>query len=112
MAKAMTKSQIAEELAEKLGIQKKQAVEYLAVLAEMAYREAKNAFTMPGIGKLVLVDRAARMGRNPQTGEPISIPASFAESRTSPGLSVMLCHVRPNPLPGSLSACASRGSYQ
>ncbi len=75
MAKAMTKSQIAEELAEKLGIQKKQAVEYLAVLAEMAYREAKNAFTMPGIGKLVLVDRAARMGRNPQTGEPISIPA-------------------------------------
>jgi DNA-binding protein HU-beta len=44
-------------------------------LANLAYREAKNSFTIPGIGKLVLVNRKARMGRNPQTGEPIRIPA-------------------------------------
>ncbi|MGH2403247.1 MAG: HU family DNA-binding protein, partial [bacterium] len=33
------------------------------------------SFTLPGIGKLVLVNRKARMGRNPQTGQPIHIPA-------------------------------------
>lgn len=43
--------------------------------AALAYKEAKNAFVMPGIGKLVLVNRKARMGRNPQTGEAIKISA-------------------------------------
>jgi DNA-binding protein HU-beta len=43
--------------------------------AKLAYKEAKNSFTIPGIGKLVLVNRKARMGRNPQTGAPIKIPA-------------------------------------
>ena len=43
--------------------------------ATLAYKEAKNGFAMPGIGKLVLVNRAARMGRNPATGEQIHIPA-------------------------------------
>ena len=33
---------------------------------------------MPGFGKLVVVDRAARMGRNPKTGETIQIPAKRA----------------------------------
>ena len=41
----------------------------------MAYKEAKNTFTLPGIGKLVLVQRKARMGRNPATGEAIKIKA-------------------------------------
>ena len=41
----------------------------------MAYREAKNSFTIPGVGKLVLVNRKARIGRNPATGEQIQIPA-------------------------------------
>ncbi len=75
MAKAMTKSQVADALAEKVDLPKKKVVEMLAALSELAYQEAKNSFTIPGIGKLVLVDRAARMGRNPQTGEPIQIPA-------------------------------------
>lgn len=75
MGKAMTKSQIADSIAQKVGIPKKTAVEVLAAMAELAYAEAKNAFSMPGIGKLVLVDRKARMGRNPRTGEPIQIPA-------------------------------------
>jgi DNA-binding protein HU-beta len=75
MAKAMTKSQVTEHLAGKVGITKKLAGEYLDHLAALAYREAKNTFTMPGIGKLVLVNRKARMGRNPQTGEAIKIPA-------------------------------------
>ena len=75
MAKALSKSQVAAELAEKNGLTKKQAVEILEQLALMAYRNAKNTFTLPGIGKLVLVNRTARIGRNPATGEQIQIPA-------------------------------------
>lgn len=75
MAKAMTKSQIADFIAKKADIKKKVAVQILEDLAALAYKEAKNAFTLPGLGKLVLVQRKARMGRNPQTGEAIKIPA-------------------------------------
>jgi DNA-binding protein HU-beta len=75
MAKAMTKSQIADYIAKKSDIKKKAAVQILEDLAALAYKEAKNAFTLPGLGKLVLVQRKARMGRNPQTGEAIKIPA-------------------------------------
>jgi DNA-binding protein HU-beta len=75
MGKTMTKSQIAAHLASKFDLKKKTAVELLEEIAALAYREAKNSFTLPGIGKLVLVDRKARIGRNPATGEQIQIPA-------------------------------------
>jgi DNA-binding protein HU-beta len=75
MAKAMTKSQITEHMAGRSGITKKAAVQFLDDLASLAYKEAKNSFTLPGLGKLVLRNRKARMGRNPQTGEPIKIAA-------------------------------------
>ena len=75
MAKALSKSQIAATLAEKVGLTKKQAVQTLEVLVELAYKNAKNSFTIPGLGKLVLVNRKARMGRNPATGAAIKIPA-------------------------------------
>ncbi len=75
MAKALSKSQIAATIAEKNGVTKKQAVEILDTIAELAYKQAKNTFTLPGLGKLVLVNRAARIGRNPATGEQIQIPA-------------------------------------
>ena len=63
MEKALSKSQIASVLAEKVGITKKQSVEYLEALAGLAYSNAKNTFTLPGLGKLKLRDRAARTGR-------------------------------------------------
>ena len=72
---AMTKSQIQAALAEKTGMSKKEVANFFDELAGLAYSEAKNGFTIPGIGKLVLVNRAARMGRNPATGEQIHIPA-------------------------------------
>lgn len=75
MAKSMTKSQVAEHLADKAGITKKAAAQILEELASLAYKQAKNVFTLPGIGKLKLANRKARMGRNPQTGAPIQIPA-------------------------------------
>jgi DNA-binding protein HU-beta len=75
MGKAITKSQLAAHLAEKVSIPKSTAVAVLDNLTALAYKEAKNTFTIPGIGKLVLANRKARMGRNPQTGEAIKIPA-------------------------------------
>ncbi|OGP15368.1 MAG: DNA-binding protein [Deltaproteobacteria bacterium GWA2_55_10] len=75
---AMTKSQIEEHIAEATGVPKKSVKDVLAKMAELAYNEAKNQFTVPGLGKLVLVDRPARTGRNPRTGEEIQIPAKKA----------------------------------
>ena len=75
MAKAMTKSQIADHLAKRLDTTKKVASQFLEELATLACREANNGFTLPGLGKLVLQQRKARMGRNPATGEAIHIPA-------------------------------------
>src|ERR1035437_8550001 len=75
MAKALSKSQVAAAVAEKNGLTKKQAVEILDSICELAYKNAKNTFTLPGLGKLVLVNRAARIGRNPATGAQIQIPA-------------------------------------
>ena len=75
MPKAMTKSAIVDHLATKAGITKKAMSGILDDLATLTYKEAKNGFTIPGIGKLVLKNRKARTGRNPQTGEAIKIPA-------------------------------------
>jgi DNA-binding protein HU-beta len=75
MAKAMSKSALVRHLAEKNDMTRAQVNEFIDVLCGTAYKEAKNGFTMPGLGKLVLVKRKARMGRNPATGEAIKIPA-------------------------------------
>jgi len=75
MAKALTKSQVTATLAESTGLTKKQSGQFLEELASLAYKNAKNTFTLPGLGKLVLVNRKARMGRNPATGETIQIKA-------------------------------------
>jgi len=75
MAKALSKSQIAAAVAEKNGITKRQAQEIMETFVDLAYKNAKNSFTFPGLGKLVLVNRKARVGRNPATGESINIPA-------------------------------------
>ncbi len=78
MAKAMTKSQIAATVADKIGISKKQAVQALDLVAELAYKQAKNTFTLPGLGKLVLVNRPARtmtMQFGPNKGKTINVPA-------------------------------------
>lgn len=71
----MTKTQIASHFAEKFEMKKKVVVQFFEELANLAYKEAVNQFPLPGVGKLVLVDRKARMGRNPATGETIQIPA-------------------------------------
>jgi DNA-binding protein HU-beta len=72
---ALTKSATVKLLAEKNALTKKQVTEFMDSLIALAYKEAKNSFTIPGLGKLVLVNRKARMGRNPATGETIKIAA-------------------------------------
>ncbi|OJI07224.1 DNA-binding protein [bacterium CG10_46_32] len=76
MAK-LTKTQTLAAIADKTGMSKKDVGEFMDKLVELAYHEVKSngEFTIPGIGKLVKVARQARMGRNPATGEQISIPA-------------------------------------
>jgi len=74
-SKSLTKSALINRLAEKNEMSKKEVVAFMETLVNTAYKEAKNGFTFPGIGKLVLVKRKARMGRNPATGETIKIPA-------------------------------------
>jgi DNA-binding protein HU-beta len=75
MASAMSKSALIRHLAEKNELTRAQVNGLLDSLVVTAYKNAKNGFVMPGLGKLVLVQRKARMGRNPATGEAIKIPA-------------------------------------
>lgn len=72
---AMTKTAMVKELAAATELSKKEIVAVLEALTKLAYKEAKNSFTFPGIGKLVVVKRKARIGRNPKTGEEIKIAA-------------------------------------
>ena len=76
-AKPMTKAQLVTELSEKLGTTKNDVNSFIDAITSIAYKEAKKkgSFTLPGVGKLVLVKRKARMGRNPATGETIKIKA-------------------------------------
>ncbi|MCC6239558.1 MAG: HU family DNA-binding protein [Phycisphaerales bacterium] len=76
-AKPMTKSELAATLAEKVGITKKQANLFFQAQSELAYKQAKNQFVLPGIGKLVLTERPARemvMRFGPKTGQTVKIP--------------------------------------
>jgi DNA-binding protein HU-beta len=73
----MTKSKIVAHLAEKVEIPKKTAAAVVEELVTLATKEAKSSgqFVVPGLGRAVKANRKARMGRNPQTGQAIKIPA-------------------------------------
>jgi len=75
--KPMTKAQIISHFAGKFEMPRKAAASILDEITDLAIKETKKAgsFTLPGLGKLVLVKRNARLGRNPATGATIQIPA-------------------------------------
>lgn len=75
--KPMTKTEIVKHFAEKFSLPKKDAVAILDEVSALAVAQTKKvgAFTLPGVGKLVVQKRKARTGRNPATGEAIKIPA-------------------------------------
>ncbi len=78
MAKPLSKSKIVAHLAGKIGTPKKTAAAFFDELFSLAVKECKGGagkFVIPGLGRAVKAHRKARMGRNPQTGEPIKIKA-------------------------------------
>lgn len=75
--KRMTQTQLVKMIAESCEVPTKTAKQALACMAEIATREVKKngVFILPGLGRMVRVERKARVGRNPATGEAIKIPA-------------------------------------
>ena len=73
----MTQSEVFNHFADKTGLKRAQVKEFFDELPTLASSEVKEngEFALPGLGKLVLSERKAREGRNPQTGETIQIPA-------------------------------------
>ncbi|MFL6333236.1 MAG: HU family DNA-binding protein [Pyrinomonadaceae bacterium] len=78
--KRMSQSEVVNHFAEKYELKRAQVKELFEELANLAVSEVKESgeFVLPGFGKLVLSERKAREGRNPQTGETIQIPAKTA----------------------------------
>ncbi len=79
MADRMTQAQLVKHLAEANSVSKKAARQFLQSLVDTAVAQTKKAgiFVLPGLGRMRKVQRKARMGRNPATGEPIKIPAKL-----------------------------------
>jgi DNA-binding protein HU-beta len=79
MAKArkISKAELVEHFAERFDLTRSQAREFFDELTAVATRELKRSgeFTLPGMLKLVVRKRQARIGRNPATGEAIKVPA-------------------------------------
>lgn len=77
MGKPLTKSQFVAALAEKSNMSKKDVTNFWTMMVDMVYKEAKTngEVTLPGLGKMMRKQRAARQGRNPATGATIQIPA-------------------------------------
>lgn len=73
--KPLTKAATIEAIANETGLNKKDVSAVLAALTDLAYTQAVVGFTIPGLGKLVVMNREARTGRNPATGATIKIPA-------------------------------------
>ena len=74
-AQSMKKGEIVDHLAKKVGTTKKVANQFLDELVNLSHKEAKKDFTIPGLGKLTVVSRKKRVGRNPATGQSMVIPA-------------------------------------
>lgn len=74
----MTKSQIISHVAEKAGVTHKVASEVLDALVDLAYKQAHNEFTIPGLGVVALSERSARkmiMRFGANAGQEIEVPA-------------------------------------
>ncbi len=76
-ARRMGKSELFSHFAERFDIKRTQARDFFDELSLLCEKELKRTgeFVLPGMVKLVVQKRKARMGRNPATGEPIKIAA-------------------------------------
>ncbi len=79
MTAELKKSELVEAIAGRTeGLSKRQVDDVLRALAETVTEQVRHGVKtpLPGLGKFVVTERAARQGRNPRTGEPVQIPAS------------------------------------
>jgi DNA-binding protein HU-beta len=76
--KPMTKNQILNHISGETDLSKKDVQAVLDSQLKLAYDQSKAGFTIQGLGKLILVHRKKRKGRNPSTGQSIIIPAKNA----------------------------------
>lgn len=76
----MGKGEFIEAVATKAGVSKKEASTVYEAIVDVITEElaAKNTIALVGFGTFEVIRRAARNGRNPQTGEKISVPAKDA----------------------------------
>ena len=75
--KKMTQTEFVKKIAEVGGVTNAVAKQIIAAYSDTAIAETKKngVFVLPGLGRLKKIDRKARIGRNPATGEKIRIPA-------------------------------------
>ena len=73
----MTKAELADKLASKVGISKTQAEAFLTTFNELVIETllAEERFALANFGTFSLTQRKERQGRNPKTGTPITIAA-------------------------------------
>ena len=85
-ARRMGKSELFSHFAERFEVKRTQAREFFDELTTLSEKELKRSgeFVLPGMVKLVVQKRKARMGRNPATGAEIKIPASN-QAKFKPG---------------------------
>src|SRR5260221_169643 len=75
---SFTKQQVIETIAQKTGAEKRTVEAILDSMAQLAYQNAKDEFTVPGIGRFVVVDRKARTAGIPKPGAQVQLPAKKA----------------------------------
>ena len=76
----MTKIELVEKLAEKMSMQKKEAERVLEVFVSTIQDALKNGqkVNLAGLGTFIVVEKKARVARNPKTGETVDVPAKKA----------------------------------
>ena len=83
----LNKSRLASHISDRSILSKKQVLAIMDTFAALAFKHAKDTFTIPGIGKLMVVNRAARKGHNFKTGGEVALPArrvvKFRVSKTA-----------------------------
>lgn len=83
---SVKKTQFAQKMADRLGVSKKQAAEWIDVFTDEVTKvlQSGEKLNITGFGIFKVADRKAREGINPRTGEKIQIKAS-KKPRFTPG---------------------------
>ena len=119
MSGSYTKNDLVKEIATNARISRRRVDMLLTDLTAIAYREAVNGFTIPGICKLDIVRRKERRARNPQTGDILLIgehdvlrvrPLKRAKATVTPTPENLVTVLPPEPQPEQPVAPASAGA--